>query len=208
MKAAVVLVVAATLLCFGFRSVPSAQQAGNDERGPRITVPAVKAARVVADGTFAPGEWDEAAQMRISENFQVHFMADSNFLYVGIRFLKDVQADFVSEVFLATSDRQFLCLHSSGALGEGVNAFSSDLRKATFSLGSITGWESNVTAIATRCQGKEYRISRTKLPAATLKVAGGLMVVNRTMRESGGFPAGMDFSGPSRWVELVLPPAR
>jgi hypothetical protein len=66
-------------------------------------------------GRFSPGECDETAQMRISDNFLVHFMADSNFLYVGIRVWKDVQADFVSEVFLATSEWRASALRKTTA---------------------------------------------------------------------------------------------
>ena len=110
----------------------------------------------------------------------------------------------MSEIYLAINDREFFNLHSSGALGEGVNSFAPDLRRAAFTVGRSSGWESNVSRAGGRLHAKEYRIARQKLPRGVLKAAGGLMVVNREMRETANFPEHYDFTSASGWVELVL----
>jgi hypothetical protein len=108
-------------------------------------------------------------------------------------------------VYLASNDAGFLNLHSSGALGEAFNDFSPDLHRASFAVDINTGWESNVTGVGARSQGKEFRISRTILPGATVKMAGGLIIVNETIRETANFPADFGFANADDWVELVLP---
>lgn len=102
---------------------------------------------MLTDGAFSPGEWDGAFQQGVSENCEVYLLADSAHLYVGFRFLNDVEADFLSEVYVALNDSEFLNLHSSGALAEAVNSFSPDLRRPEYAVGSHAGWESNVTGV-------------------------------------------------------------
>ena len=70
-------------------------------------------------------------------------------------------------------------------------------------------WESNaMPRSAAGVQGKEFKIGRARLPGATVRLAGGMGVVNMTMRENVSFPKGYDLSSAGKWAELVLPPAR
>jgi hypothetical protein len=200
-----VAAVAAALLSIGSPAARPAHRAEHTAQPLRINVPEARSGPVVTDGEFSPGEWEGAFQHRVSESCDVYLLADSTHLYVGFRFLGEVEADFVGEVYLASNDAGFLNLHSSGALGEGFNNFSPDLHRAAFTVDSNTGWESNVTGAGARSQGKEFRISRAVLPGPTVKLAGGMMVVNQTMRESASFPARFGFANPDDWVELVLP---
>lgn len=208
MKAAAVSIVAATLIWSGLQSIASARPPENGVHGKRVTVPAVKAARVITDGTFAPGEWDDALRQPLGDNFELYLLADSANLYVGFKYLKDVESTPLSEVYVATSDKEFLNLHSSGSLGEGVNHFPPEGGQAKYAVGNATGWESNFARLPAHIQGKEYKISRTKLPGPTVRLAGVMMVVNYTMRESVRFPKDHGFSGPEKWAELVLPPVK
>ena len=57
-------------------------------------------------------------------------------------------------------------------------------------------------------QGKEFKIRRARLPGGTVRLAGGMGVVNMTMRANAVFPKGHGFSSTEKWAELVLPPAR
>lgn len=178
---------------------------GSSER-LRILLTETQTCDVVPDGRFEPGEWLGAYQQRVSESIEVFLMADSAKLCIGFRFLDEVEAVYVAEVYIAINDREFLNLHSSGALGEGVNRFSEDLERAAFSVGNSTGWESNVTASGARAQGKEFKINRQRLPGSTFKLTSGLIVANREVREATRFPDRFDFAGETEWVEVVLLP--
>jgi hypothetical protein len=204
--ATTVVAAVAVVVFFGnVLAIRSGHRAERTSQAHRIVVPEARSNRVITDGAFLPEEWDGAFQHRISETCEVYLLADSVYLYVAFRFLSDVEADFVSEVYLASNNREFLNLHSSGALGEGVNSFSPDLQRPAFSVGRNTGWQSNVTGIGVRSQGKEFRISRELFPSDTVRMAGGMIVVNSTMRETANFPARYSFGSTDGWVELVLP---
>ncbi len=93
-------IVVAGVLCGGLRSSAEAQQSTADASRPRLKavgVPVVKAAGIVTDGMFSPGEWDGAFRQPLSQNIDMYVLADSENLYVGFKFLKDVEADLVSE---------------------------------------------------------------------------------------------------------------
>ena len=201
-------IAAAGILCSGLPSSAQAERAANSARPTRIVVPVVNAAHVVTDGTFSAGEWDGAFRQPLGDNFEVYLLADSAYLYVGFKYLKDVEAAALSEVYVATSDKQFVNLHSSGSLGEGMNDFPPQGGHPNFSVGNATGWESNATPREARLQGKEFKISRARLPGTTVRLAGSMGVVNRAMRESVSFPKDLGFSSPDGWVELILPPSK
>ena len=148
--------------------------------GPRIVVPAVKAVPVVVDGKFSPGEWEGAFRQPLGDDFEVYLLADAEYLCVGFKYLKDVQADYLSEVYVATSDRQFINLHSSGSLGEGVNDLPLQGGRTTFTVVAPLGasraawWESNAMPRSVAgVQGKEFKVRRARLPGGTVRLAGG-----------------------------------
>lgn len=197
----------AILLCGGVAAAQSAGTSGYNAQSRQIVVPMTPDSRVVVDGTFAEGEWDDAVQVQISTNCELYLLADSENLYVGFR-LADAFGEAVSEIFIAPNDREFYVLHSSGALGEGINRFSADLTRARFSVGNNEGWESNVQKRGEMSSGKEYRIHLSRLAGVPVKFAGGIMAVSSARRESANFPAGFDFTSADDWVQLILPSSR
>ena len=199
-------VIGTLVVCVNLLGAQSSDPREGGSEHFRIVVPDAQCSGVVPDGRFLAGEWNGAYHQGISESIEVLLMADSTDLCIGFRFLGDVEAGFVAEVYLAINDREFLNLHSSGALGEDINSFSADLERATFSVGNNTGWESNVTGMGARAQGKEFKLSRRKLPGSILRLAGALIVVNREIRERAVWPEGLDFTGATEWVEAVLSP--
>lgn len=205
-RIALAAIMATTFWCGGARSSAQAQEASPGSQRQRIVVPAAKTGQVIVDGTFSPGEWEGAFRQPLGNKFELYVLADSESLYVGFRYLEDVESTPLSEVYVAMNDTQFVNLHSSGSLGEGMNTFPSDGRRPGFSVGNATGWESNVARTPARIQGKEYRISRTRLPGTTVRMAAFMSMMSSTLRESVSFPKDYDFSSPDGWAELVLPP--
>jgi hypothetical protein len=207
--------IVAVVLCAGLHAALSADRLQTNAPGPRIVVPAVKAVGVVVDGRFSAGEWDGAFRQPLGDDFEVYLLADAEYLCVGFKYLKDVEADFLSEVYVAKSDKQFVNLHSSGSLGEGVNDLPLQGGRTTFTIVAPLGasraawWESNAMPRSVAgVQGKEFKVSRARLPGGTVRLAGGMGVVNMTVRANAAFPKGHGFSSTAAWAELVLPPAK
>jgi hypothetical protein len=197
----------AVLVCGGLAAAQPNTTSGDDAQSRCIAIPVTSNSHVVVDGTFAEHEWDDAMHVQLSENCQLYLLADSENLYVAFR-LGEAFGEAVSEVYFTSNEKEFYTLHSSGALGEGVNRFSDDLTKPSFSLGTNDGWESNVGKRGEASAGKEFRISLGKLAGASVRFAGGIMAVSRSRRESANFPSDYDLSSADGWVELILPAAR
>ncbi len=71
----IVVSILAIALCVGLHAaVWSPERLPTNAPRARITVPAVKAARVVTDGKFSPGEWDGAFRQQIADNFEIYLM--------------------------------------------------------------------------------------------------------------------------------------
>jgi len=211
----VMVSIVAVALCAGLHAASSAERFQTNAPGPRIVVPAAKSVSVVVDGKFSPGEWDGAFRQPLGDDFEVYLLADAEYLCVGFKYLKDVEADFLSEVYVATSDKQFVNLHSSGSLGEGVNDLPLQGGRTTFTIVAPLGasraawWESNAMPRSVAgVQGKEFKVSRARLPGGTVRLAGGMGVVNMTMRANAAFPKGHGFNSADAWAELVLPPVK
>jgi hypothetical protein len=174
--------------------------------GPRIMVPATTTARVVTDGIFSAGEWEGAFRQALDDKFRVYLLADSENLYVGFQFHEEVECTPLSEVYVATGQGRFINLHSSGSLGEALNDLPLEGGPPSFAVGNAVGWESNVSRTPARLQGKEYRISRARLPGTTVRLAAFMAMVSVTLRESISFPPDHGFASTDAWAELVLPP--
>lgn len=211
MRTATISIVGAVLVLVGLRATASMQATEAGVPGPRLVVPVVKAAPVVTDGRFSPGEWDGALRQSLSGDFDVYLLADARYLYVGFKFLKAVQTSLLAEVYVATGERTFVNLHSSGALGEGENTIPLAGGRTRFEVVTPPGgsraawWESNATprdpAVV---DGKEFKISRSRLPGGTLRLAGSIAAVSRTLREEASFPADRGFASFDAWAELAL----
>jgi hypothetical protein len=115
-------------------------------------------------------------------------------------------------VGIASNEKEFYNLHSSTALGEGINPFPSDQKSLKFSVNNNSHWEANCDAIDNveeekwiaagrpndgekydkifkRKDGKEYKINLDKFSGTRLKISVGL----REAKEEAHFPDKFDF---------------
>ncbi|MRS03901.1 hypothetical protein EG832_11880, partial [bacterium] len=185
----------------------------SDDLPEKIKVPLVNYCQVKTDGLFLEDEWKGALNLHISESFEILFLSDPDYLYIGLKYAGKVAdykqpLDCVSEVYIAINDAEFCNLHSSDRLAEGVNKFSADLKQAKYSLDVVNGWEANsgshVRDNDLNCNGVEYKISRKKIAGHSIKMAAGILAVNFSFRESGNFPADFGFDDADKWMELII----
>ena len=180
----------------------------------KITVPLVNKCQIKIDGVFTENEWKGALKFNMSENFEIHLIADNDNLYIGLKYAGKVAdykqpLDCLTEVYFSTNSTEFYNLHSSGRLAEGINRFSADLKQPKYSLEEVAGWEANfgshVRENDLNCKGNEYKISLSKIKSRTLKMACGILAVNVSFRESANFPVNYSYKNSNNWVELILP---
>lgn len=180
----------------------------------KVTVPFEANCQIKIDGLFPENEWKEALKFNISDGFEIFLLADSENLFIGLKYAGKVadykQAlDCVSEVYISKNDIEFYNLHSSARLAEGINQFSASLKQAKYSLEDVSGWEANcgshVRDNNMNCNGVEYKISLSKITGSSFKMAVNILAVNFSFRESASFPVNYSFANPDKWLELIIP---
>ncbi|OFX86016.1 MAG: hypothetical protein A2W99_16580 [Bacteroidetes bacterium GWF2_33_16] len=179
----------------------------------KVKVPLIRNCQINVDGLFPEEEWNHALNFKISESFEIFFLANSENLYIGIKYAGKIadykQAlDCVSELYISTNNEEFYNLHSSARLAEGINKFSGSLKQAKYSLEEVNGWEANsgshVKNNDLNCKGVEYRISLDKITGQSVKLAVNILAVNFSFRESVVFPADYSFKDSDKWLELII----
>ncbi len=58
----------------------------SDDLPENIKVPLVNNCQVKTDGLFMQDEWKGALNLDISESFEILFLSDSEYLYIGIKY--------------------------------------------------------------------------------------------------------------------------
>jgi len=69
------------------------------------------------DGTFSPGEWDDATVEAFADGSQLHLLQAEDFIYVGIR--ANESGMIAGNVFIHRGD-EIAILHTSAALGTAI----------------------------------------------------------------------------------------
>lgn len=213
MKAFITLSIFTVLLCLNGDGQTNVKETFS-EFPNKITVPLVENCQIKTDGLFPESEWKGALKLKISEDFEILFLADNENLFIGLKYAGKVAdynepLDCLTEVYISVNSTEFYNLHSSARLAEGLNKFSSGLKQAKYSLEEVNGWEANfgshVRENNTNCKGNEYKISFSKIKSQTLKIACNIFAVNFSFRESAKLPVKYSFENSDNWVELVLP---
>lgn len=89
---------------------------------PPLTIVPVGVAPTI-DGTFSPGEWNDATVENFADGSQLRLMQVGDFLYVGIK--ANEQGTIAGNVFISRGD-EISILHSSAALGTAIYQQAAD----------------------------------------------------------------------------------
>jgi hypothetical protein len=156
-----------------------------------IDVPA--GAAVTLDGSFAPGEWDDAATVHLPDGFTLHLKRHGGDLLLAIRYPAPAAAGV--DVFVDTAEGGLLNLHASARVGERLLQGGG---WAPWAWGNNRLWDSHATMRP--LPGREFRIARARLAAdrVRLRVAvhGARSIV---------WPAGTRDLWMENWAAIRLP---
>jgi len=214
MRSMLVLSVATVLLAG--QGAAGAQTSPQADPGP-FDVPRGDGAPVVTDGTFSPGEWDDARRVDVNDELSLHVKEHRGVVFVGVRGRSGIGP---SELSLAVPDGPIRKLHVSYALYEvelppagpeprprmGLTSgwYANEIRRDEDALPRLREEGKPPWAADYPSDGLEFAIRRSKLPGPVWRVrlsASGLF---------GGKP-GMVVHPPAaaerntaRWLELRL----
>ncbi|MBN2089101.1 PD40 domain-containing protein [candidate division KSB1 bacterium] len=206
-------------------SLPN-QSDPNFKAGTNINVPNGDCQLIITDGKFNDGEWKDAIELLLSDDYHIYLKADDQVLAVGLKFPKPM-GELVCEIRITADDKEVFLLHSSGGMGEGVSGFPATTK---FDLKSNKLWESNFSTknpekeaewiaagepierydeVYHKRDGIEFKISRKKIASDTLKFIIGWIRVEIKDRKPDykryNYPAEAGLSNSGNWAKLILP---
>lgn len=107
-----------------------------------VEVPTGAGTPVLTDGTFSPGEWDDAARLIVNDSITLYFKQYDGHVFLGVHCPELTVPVF--DLFLAPETGVVHQLHISAQLGERVlNAASDDADDPAFVWGRTTDWYAN-----------------------------------------------------------------
>lgn len=71
---------------------------------------------ILPNGIFASSEWDDAAELTISDELILFLKQDDQYFYLGIKFINEIHTGI--DLYIADSGGNMKMLHVSSALGE------------------------------------------------------------------------------------------
>ena len=181
---------------------------------------------VEINGQFEKGEWEDAYNISVADNYNIYIKADKDALYIGLKSPKPI-GEFVNEIRITENDSIVFLLHSSGALGEGVSGFPSTTE---FNLHNNKYWVANFLMpdslkkevwiaagspienyddMYNKRDGTEYRILKQKFGSDKLKVTIGWVRVEikdgKPDVRSYSYPENISLQNSEGWLELIIP---
>lgn len=205
----------ATVLLAG-QAASGAQTSPRADPGP-VEVPRGDGAPVVTDGTFSPGEWDDARRIDVSDDLTLHVKEHRGVVFVGVRGRNGIGP---SELSLAAPEGPIRKLHVSYALYEvelppagpeprprmGLTSgwYANEIRRDEDALPRLREEGKPPWAADYPSDGLEFAIRRSKLPGAVWRMrlsASGLFGGKPGMIV---YPPAAAERDTARWLELRL----
>ena len=193
-----------------------------------IKVPFGMIKQVIADGMFTNGEWEDALNYSIAENYEIYFKADTEILCIGLKSVLPI-GECVCEIRITSDEKEVFLLHVSGELGEGVSGFPAT---TSFSVNKTKYWEANFSKSDTlktkawfdaglpielydgtyeKKDGIEFIINRKKFTNNSLKFTIGWITIevkeNNYVKNKYNYPENASLKSADNWLDLILPTA-
>jgi hypothetical protein len=156
---------------------------------------------VLINGQFGPGEWDEGGVLTVEGRLRITVSQDRYFVYLGIRFLRDMHTGI--DLYVAAPGRAAKKLHVSAAIGEAeqVSGVWGEIQWGKNSL-----WSANSIGLIAEggkqevvpLEGFEFQISKAMLAGQTWRLFLHLK------RPELKYPEGATADDAAGWIEVTM----
>ncbi|MDH4271893.1 MAG: hypothetical protein OEW18_07940, partial [Candidatus Aminicenantes bacterium] len=157
---------------------------------------------ILPNGQFAPGEWQDSAEVRATEKVVLFLKHDAAYFYLGIKFLAEMHTGI--DLYLAEPGGRRKKLHVSAALGEAEwkDGSWTDMqwgKNALWTANSIGMIVENGERKAVPLEGFEFQISRSLLAGTKLRL---FFHLKRPELE---LPPDADQDDITHWLQIEIP---
>lgn len=160
-----------------------------------------KGTPVLVDGQVAAGEWDDATEIKISDQVTLAAKSSGDFIFVAVKYPKPTY--FGVDLYVSSVTGQLVNLHASAKLGERE---LKDGKWPDWTWWNNQGWVANTSRGITferreflPDEIKEFQIRRSRFPGKVWRVR--LEVHTNTTIV---FPEKAELSNPETWLRFKL----
>ena len=188
-----------------------------------VKVPQGKGDPVLIDGSFSPGEWDDAWQKDLGSGVRLYLKRTGGHIFIGVRYSPFKGS--VADLFISPDGQAIFHLHASAQIGERrIRQGSPDWEQPEFIWGDTSDWYANeirwnqkrmdqlikeghrrdeAQAMSDyRYDGFEFQIKASKFPSNSW-----LLRIETSIPPAWDrfvFPAGTTMTKADGWLRLIL----
>ena len=162
------------------------------------------------DGRIEPGEWSDAAEVKMPGNACLYLKSSGEFVYVAVR-LPEGRSGF-TDLYVVSKDSGIYDLHASAKLGERQLQNGKWLDWSDW--WNNQGWVANVSQVDSfekrtfvPANVREYQIKRSRFRGREWR-----LMLDMSLESRGGeykvvrFPASASDSNPENWLRVQIEP--
>jgi hypothetical protein len=165
---------------------------------------------VMVDGNIEPGEWSDAAEVKMPNDARLYLKVSGDFVYVAVQF--PGSSSGFTDLYIAPAGGRLSDLHASAKLGE--RQFDNHKWPEWNNWWNNQGWVANVSRVDSfekrtflAANVREYQIKRSRFPGHEWR-----LMLDMSLESNGGqyavtrFPTSASDSNPEKWLRVQIEP--
>jgi hypothetical protein len=165
---------------------------------------------VMVDGKIEPGEWSDAAEVKIPGDASLYLKSSGEFVYLAVR-LPEGRSGF-TDLYVVSEDGGIYDLHASAKLGE--RQLQNGKWPEWSNWWNNQGWVANVSQVESfekrifaPTNIREYQLERSRFRGREWR-----LMLDMSVESRGGeykavrFPASASDSNPEKWLRVQIEP--
>jgi len=165
---------------------------------------------VIVDGKIEPGEWSDAAEVKMPNEARLCLKVSGEFVYVAVQF--PASRSGFTDLYIASADGSIYDLHASAKLGE--RQLHNGKWPEWNNWWNNHGWVANVSRVDSfekrtflPANVREYQIKRSRFHGHEWR-----LMLDMSLESQGGeytvarFPTSASDSKPEKWLRVQIEP--
>lgn len=165
---------------------------------------------VMVDGNIEPGEWSDAAEVKMPNDARLYLKVAGEFVYVAVQF--PASGSGFTDLYIAPAGGSLYDLHASAKLGE--RQLHNHQWPEWNNWWNNQGWVANVSRVDSfekrtflTANAREYQIKRARFPGREWRLMLDMSLESKEGRYTVvRFPTSASDSNPEKWLRVQIEP--